>query len=248
MIIFFLFIVVSLLKYNIGPGKKIIFDLIKEVNFLSLVKYTYEYTLPHTYKEVLPWFWGVYDWLGVTYPRIVHRVINWIILLSIIGWILKIISYTKDSIFKKDTYLVIFYFLVVSLFFYGGISVYDWYLWSYSKFPLGVQGRYFFPLISVIMMIILSGWNFFLTKLRLGKTSSLILLIFIILLNIYAQYLILNTYYNLDSLENVYLQISQYKPFLFKSYTVFPLILLYLLLLLFTIFRISKEYYKNRLN
>ena len=57
-------------------------QFLAKVNLPSLSKYTREYTISHTISEVLPWYWGIYDWLGVTYPRIVHRIINRLVIIA----------------------------------------------------------------------------------------------------------------------------------------------------------------------
>ena len=59
-------------------------------------QYFMSYALPHLYREVMPWYWGVFDWLGITYPRIVHRIINWLVLVAIIGLIWGILKRLLD--------------------------------------------------------------------------------------------------------------------------------------------------------
>jgi hypothetical protein len=77
-------------KYLLSSYTGIFFQFLGDVNIYSLFKFTWEYTIPHTIREVLPWYWGIYDWLGVTYPRIVHRIINRIIFVSLLGLLLCI--------------------------------------------------------------------------------------------------------------------------------------------------------------
>ena len=41
--------------------------------------------LVQSYRLILPWYWGVFRWLSLTYPRLVHRVINVITLVGLAG-------------------------------------------------------------------------------------------------------------------------------------------------------------------
>jgi len=206
-----------LYRLNIGPFS-LISRFINILDFQSLIKFTWEYTLPHTYKEVMPWYWGIYDWLGVTYPRIVHRIINWVVLFSGVGfgvWIIKII---KERAFKEKKVQAIFFLIFSHLIFFLGISFYDWLSWYSQKYPLGVQGRYFFPLISSHMVILLLGWeSLFPDKWSLKELGIKILGIFMVMLNFFALHTVARTYYDISTCQNFLWQASQYKPWFFKG-------------------------------
>ncbi|OGG32018.1 hypothetical protein A3I51_03975 [Candidatus Gottesmanbacteria bacterium RIFCSPLOWO2_02_FULL_38_8] len=176
------------------------------------------YAFPHLYREVLPWYWGVYNWLGVTYPRIVHRIINWLILLSLIGFIFFFIR-NRQKINRWPVNGII-YLLFANLAFFLGVYLFDWlqFVESGFKFHLGVQGRYFFPLIISHLLFILIGWRelFQIFPLLLPLATKL-LVVLMFILHWYALYLIALTYYDLSLLSVFIIQASQYKPWFFKG-------------------------------
>lgn len=212
-----------------------------EFKMNSFLKYTWEYTLPHTYREVLPWYWGVYDWLGVTYPRIVYRIINSIIFLSIIGFIIWLISVVRKRLWRDRNIQGIFFVLFVNFCYFIAISVYDWLSWYQTGFQLGVQGRYFFPLISTQMCIILIGFQGISpNKWKLKKTSMLVLGILMIFFNFYGLYTVAKSYYDVSNLQKFLWQVSQYKPFFAKSNFLIAFFILYLLSLVIFLYKYIK--------
>ncbi len=198
----FIFTLESITKFNIG----------------SFIKFTWEYSLSHTYREVLPWYWGVYDWLGATYPRIVYRIINGITMVSLIGFIIWFISILRRRLWRNKNIQGIFFLIGISLFYFIAIVVYDWLSWFQSGFQLGVQGRYFFPLISIHMIIIMLGWVSLIPNRRSLRDAGLKFLgLLMIILNAYAFYFFSSIYYNVLSLQKFIIQASQYKPWIIKG-------------------------------
>lgn len=226
----------------------VIHDFLLEFNFPSYVKYFFEYTLPHTYREVLPWYWGVFDWLGVTYPRLVHRIINIIIFITGIGFIfwLRKLKDKKRNIKQNRMLLGIIYLLAVSLVYFLALSTYDWMSWYKSGYQLGIQGRYFFPTIIIHMIILLTGWTYIIPKKMQVKLFSVKLLgLLMIVLNFYGLYTIIKTYYDVSSLSTLLLQMSQYKPSPVKGSVLVILAVLYLLSLGIFLFNLLTDKLKQ---
>lgn len=210
-----------LFQLRSGPASIIVVfqNNLNLANLANLAKFTATYTLPHTIKEVMPWYWGIYDWLGVTYPRIVHRIINRMVLLALIGCLLSIKSIFNTSFWqKKENQALLFLFTTAFLLFIA-ISFYDWLSWYSSGYQLGVQGRYFFPVISVQMIILLLGWEKLLLLFipRLRNIGIKILGTSMMLLNLIGVWTISKTYYDLSSFSNFISQASQYKPWFTKG-------------------------------
>lgn len=221
-------IVISQINIGIVPVVKHLIDMFDIGSFL---KYSREYTLTHTYSEVLPWYWGVYDWLGVTYPRTVHRTINYILLFSGIGIIRFTYNVLKRKQYFNNRYQAGLFLLITALLFFLGVSIYDWQLWYVSSFQLGVQGRYFFPLISIQMLILLIGWREMFSILpALLSTATKILAFLMVMLNWFALYTVAGTYYSLSTFSEFIIQASQYKPWFFKGGFLAGLIILALTL------------------
>lgn len=195
----------------------LISSFIQRFNLPSFARFFREYTLVHTYREVLPWYWGIYDWLGVTYPRIIHRAINIIIALSGLGFL----KAGYGCISRKRTHdkkLVppVVFLLFTNLVYFMGISIFDWSNWYGSSYVLGVQGRYFFPLLYSHMLLLFMGWqNLFPQRYR--PAGMKILGVLMIGLNVYALYTVAHTYYDLSNVSIFINQASQYKPWFVKN-------------------------------
>lgn len=225
---------------------------IKHFELSSFLQYTKEYTVSHTIREVMPWYWGVYKWLGVTYPRFIHRIINRIVFISLAGFSIWFIH----SILKRKWHsrqIQSIYFLLFSFGVYSfAISVYDWLSWKSSGFQLGVQGRYYFPFISVQMLCLMLGWQFlFPKKWGLKQKSMSLLGILMMILNVYALFFISSSYYTLLPFQKFIEQASQYKPYIVKGNFLILILGVYLLsVLIFTFqwLKFSLKFDKHKSN
>lgn len=239
-ILVFLLAILYLYLTRFGP---FIFTLesINKFNIGSFIKFTWEYSLPHTYREVLPWYWGVYDWLGVTYPRVVYRIINGITLVSFIGFIFWLISILRRRLWRNKNIQGIFFLIGISLFYFIAIVVYDWLSWFQSGFQLGVQGRYFFPLISVQMLVVIIGITKLVSyKLKLQNVCLLILSFIMIFFNFYGMYTVAQTYYDIFNIQRFLWQVSQYKPYYAKAPFIISIFILYFLTLILFLYKYIK--------
>ncbi|KKS98612.1 MAG: hypothetical protein UV73_C0001G0133 [Candidatus Gottesmanbacteria bacterium GW2011_GWA2_43_14] len=199
------------------------FPLVKEVaeNFdlRSFLKFSQEYTLPHSYREVLPWYWGIFNWLGVTYPRIVHRIINRVLFVSIAGFVIYLIAIWRNKKLNSPQVQTLFFYLTAFFIFVLSISVYDWYSWQKSSYVLGIQGRYFLSFIPVQMAVVLTGWGqLFSFRKKLKIWSSYILSLAMIILNYVALITVSASYYSFSDARTFIIQASQYKPFFAKGF------------------------------
>lgn len=215
----------------------IIFErFMSNMNISSLIRYFWEYTIPHTVKEVLPWYWGIYDWLGVTYPRSIHKIINRILMLAVLGLIIFIYRIIRKKIFKEKLIQVLFFLIIANLIYFISLSFFDWSSWYTTTYQLGIQGRYFFPLISVHMLILLIGWRALLPKIgNIKSWGTLLLGILMIIFNFYAFYLVASIYYDTSNLSKFILQASQYKPWFLKDGFLITYLLGYLIILIIEI-------------
>ncbi len=172
------------------------------------------WTLKHTYAEVLPWYWGVFDWLGVTLPPVVYRVINRVILIAVLGFILKIIFSIKKRDWSKNTQVVAF-MVGFALFYFAVLTWWDWGHFKSVGFSLGIQGRYFLPAVFPHMLIIFIGL-LTLTPIKFKKYIASLLAIGMITLNLISLYVVAHAYYDTNNLYNFLIQSSQYKSVLIK--------------------------------
>lgn len=216
-------------------------DIIKQFNFASFFKFSREYTLSHTFREVLPWYWGVYRWLSLTYPRFIYRIINRVLLLSAIGLIIWLASISKKDNRRDRKIWAILFISLCEIVYFLAISVYDWLSWSKSTFVLGVQGRYFFPFISINSVLILVGWySLFPRMWNLKVWSIKLLAIGTIVLNAYAFIWVISSYYDVSSLTRFIIQASQYKPMFLKGNFLIGILAVFTISLILLIYRIIR--------
>ncbi len=176
------------------------------------------WTFWHTYHEILPWYWGVYRWLSLTYPRPIHRIINWTVLLAGFGVMITL----GKSIRNKQTLVLrsnLFFLIYASLIYFLSITFYDFIFFKTHGFSFGVQGRYFFPVIVAHMALLLVGFVSIaeLLKMLLRNLNIKVLGLFMIILHVYAQWYVVRSYYDASSLKIFFNQASQYKPYFLKS-------------------------------
>lgn len=172
-------------------------------------------TMKRTLRETLPWYFGVYKWLSLTLPPLVYRIINRILILSMIGlvvWIFKLMQLRK---FDQQAKVLIFLgYSAISYF--GALTLFDWLFYKYHGFYFGIQGRYFFPTIIAHISLVFVG------LLKLSPKSfkrwvAAILVLATIIFNYFSLFWIASHYYNMESLQTFIIQASQYKPEIFKG-------------------------------
>lgn len=225
--------------YSFDPGPKRADMNINLFNFLySAIK--------HTYAETLPWYWGVFNWLGVTLPRDANRIINRILLISFIGfgiWIYK--NYRK---FNQEKMMVVFLALS-SLIYYLAVTYYNYLFTLAHTFSFGIQGRYFFPLITAHMGIILIGLISLIPQkyIKLERLFLLLITTLSISLNFVGIYTIITSYYDTSGLNSLIIQMSQYKPSYFKGQNLINLFVIYLVTLSILIrFLFKSAFFKTK--
>ncbi len=172
-------------------------------------------TAKHTYREVIPWYWGVFRWLSLTYPRPVHRVINWTLVLATLGifYALYQSHFRKTNVPAKNLWFLI----CTSCMYFMAITTFDYFFTIAHGFSIGVQGRYFFPTIVPHMALILIGVITLISKLSLKNQLIKLLGLAMITLHTYAFYFVSSSYFSYKSLATFFIQASQYKPWFFKS-------------------------------
>ena len=186
------------------------------------------YTAQHTFREVLPWYWGVFRWLSLTLPRWVNQVMMRILLIAGIGLAIKCYRKKFDQGFWLIIWSAAVYFL--ALFFWDFQQVRN------SGFPFGIQGRYYFPVIVPHMVLLVMG---------LRQITNYLLLItdyWFIALNWIAFYWVTASYYDTSGFKTFIIQASQYKPDFAKGAWLAAVLFLYAILtLIFSIKLLKNE-------
>ena len=204
------------------------------------------WTVRHTIAEVVPWYWGVFKWLGVALPRGVNRIINRFCIIAVIGLFIKIIAIFKKREFNRQN-LAIFVLVFFTLYYFIVLMIWDYFFRIGHGFSLGFQGRYYFPTIAPHMILLLIGFislvpqTFDHLKNSLAKTLVLLM----VLLNFIGLYTLTNSHYDLSNLKNFLTQVSQYKPYLYKSPFLVFLSIIYLSILVLFLFNLVKYQLKK---
>lgn len=180
---------------------------------LSFITYLSE-KIPQLYRETLPWYWGVFKWLGVVLPLSALRAIKVVLVLSGIG----LVQYTAGKIHKRrretrDWQLLFLAFS--SIWFAAWLLVWDYTLIRSIGFSHGIQGRNFFPNIAPHMLLVVFGLWQLTTKYQRHIIKALVLAI--VVLNFIALKTVLGSYYDLLPVRTFIIQASQYKPWFFKG-------------------------------
>lgn len=256
-----------------------------KVNILEHIKWSLEVT----YRQTLPWYWGVFRWLSLTLPRWVNRIQMSLLLISGIGiglhfidsiWRNYLLTDKKDpgsglltrlsgmtrKVVKDEKNLLFMIYCVVIYFL--AIIIWDWLHRMGKGFSFGVQGRYFFPVITAHMSILLIGFLFFgqfvysraiklvgfcnhrktqisyglkITLIKLNNYLLSIIGVWFVILNSIAIWTVSNSYFDHSNMQSFIIQVSQYKPLIFKSSWWYLWLGVYLLSSIFVLFLIVRN-------
>lgn len=176
------------------------------------------WTLQHTYAEVLPWYWGIYKWLSLSLPHQVYSIINRVLLLAVVGIFIYIIRIIKKR--KINPYdLSIFYLIFTSVTYFSSLLVWDYFFRAKNNFSFGIQGRYYFPIVQAEIVILFVGLiEIFKIILKRNYYFALFALTVVMLFfNDYSLSYVAASYYNSANLIDFINHLSSYKPDFLKG-------------------------------
>jgi len=176
-------------------------------NFLEFVKFS----INKFYAQNMVWYWGLFKWLGIVLPRIWWWIANRLALLSGIGLLIGIFRTFRQTKGMKANLPIIFLAGACATYMFAIF----WFDWQYAKgvgYSIGVQARYYFPVISTQLSIMLYGLLAYSWNKNSQIMISRIVLLFFVALQIAGMYTLLSSYYDLTSISSFITQASQYKP------------------------------------
>lgn len=177
---------------------------------LSLILEHLQFTFNHTYREVLPWYWGVFRWLSLALPGSLRKITNVITIFSFGSFVVYFFRLKK---FSEEFWLKGFMFFSLLTYFLA-LTAFDFGFRQAHGFSFGIQGRYFFPVAVVVSMIIIDGMGLLFE--RITKGVYLVSLdTGMILFNVLTFFYLMFTYYE-KSFPGFFIQASQYKPLWLK--------------------------------
>lgn len=148
-------------------------------------------------------FWGFFGWLNVAMPKYIYGLFGFVFIVGIIGWFLK---RSKNYFSEKQKHIFIF-FLIIMILYTSFIFLYD-ILYFVKGGGFGIQGRYFLPLLPLLLIFVLQGFMFYGKKL---KVFFLMLSISIFILSQIYMYTTISIfyykgYYMVSPLTNTYIK------------------------------------------
>lgn len=173
--------------------------------------------LLRTYRETLAWYWGVYHWLGLVSPLWILRLIKLLMGVSIVGSIWY--AWKHKTEWKKETHRPWIWAIGQNLLYIGALIAWEATNVARMGFGHGLQGRYFFPLISLHMAILLAGWWSLGVKKIARWIPTLIATIFSGF-NLFMLWYVLGSYYHKSPISQFVIELSQYKPEIAKWPTI----------------------------
>lgn len=200
-------------------------------------------TLTRTARETVPWYWGVFNWLGVGLPIEVLRVINRVLIALGVGIFIRLIIAIKKH--REEDYIFIF-LVLSSLIYFIGIVVYNYLFFASHNFSFGLQGRYFFPVIVAHVALLIYGLEALIpTKfIKLREWAIKVLGLGMITVNLIVFGILINSYYDWSDFNTLLIQMSQYKPSYFKGYWLYfwsILFIIYLIIWIYKYLRIKND-------
>lgn len=172
--------------------------------------------LKHTVAETIPWYWGVFNWLGVTLPRWTNQIQARILIISGFGVLFYFYKQIKErKIFKQKNLKIIFLFGTAVLYYFA-IIFWDYFFRKTQGFSFGLQGRYFFPTISCHLILIILGLISLVPK-KFKALAVKILCLWWFAFQLIGLATAALSYYQLWPLSVFLNQASQYKPAVFKG-------------------------------
>ncbi len=174
------------------------------------------WTLRHTFREVFPWYWGVFRWLSLSLPRIVNRVINRVVAFALLGLIIYIFRIIKNRKIRfKDTAL--FFLVYITVIYFLVITAWDYLFYLTRGFSFGIQGRYFFPIITVHIALLIFAFLGFTLRKNIQLIVLTIVAFFTIIIHEISLFHVLFSYFSKSSISTLFITASQYKPWFFKA-------------------------------
>lgn len=176
------------------------------------------WTVKHTVAEVLPWYWGVFNWLGVVLPRWVNRVLMRLLAVAGIGLAVYSGRLIRRRRIGSADIKIAFIFWSAAIY-YLLLLIWDWSFTRQNGFPFGFQGRYYFPVIGSHLILLTLGIEQLvsLVNKRWIKPALALLMVWFVFLQWQALVLVASSYFDLSSIRSFVTQASQYKPWFAKG-------------------------------
>lgn len=182
---------------------------------LSFLEFSKGYLRTHL-TEMPVWYWGVFKWFGLTLPKPFWWLATRVLALAAIGIVIGVWREHKAKKLSNLSKFVIFA-LGANLIYAGALFWFDWQFYQQFGRSLGLQARYYIPLLSTQLALIYLGIKNLTANVRYSGFLVSGLLIFFLSMHLAGFYTQLSGYYDFTSFTNFIDQLSQYKPWYAKG-------------------------------
>jgi hypothetical protein len=195
--------------------------------------------LKHTIAETIPWYWGVFNWLGVVLPKWVYQVQARLLIVAAFGLAVYFFKQIKEKKIKKINNLKLIFLIGSAGIYYFSIITWDYFFRQVHPHSFGIQGRYFFPTIGAHMILMALGLISLVPK-NHQAISLKILNSWWLVFSLIGLLTAINAYYQTWPIYTFLNQVSQYKPSVFKTNGIVVISFSYLLCLIFLLVKMFK--------
>ncbi len=166
-------------------------------------------------SELVVWYWGVFKWTTIIVPRLWWWSGIRMILLSVLGLGYSLYRVLRSKNFEFSHKLIIFA-SAANIIYVSALVYYDWNYYHLSGRSLGFQARYFMPLLSTQLFLIVEGLRSFTTKIHVNKIILGMIFTYFLTLQLVSVYTVAGSYYDTSNIASFIAQASQYKPVYFQ--------------------------------
>lgn len=167
-------------------------------------------------REMIVWYWGIFKWTTVLLPKPFWWLANRILFLAIGSSAFHIIWNAAHRKFDWLDRVTLFAY-GANVIYIGALFWFDWQFYQQYGKSLGMQARYYMPLLTLQMFIILHGITSLGWIKPIKKWLRRGLIIFFLGLQLAGIYTLISSYYDLSSFNVLISQMSQYKPWFAKG-------------------------------
>ena len=166
--------------------------------------------------EMPVWYWGVFKWFGLVLPRPWWWIATRLLLLAGIGVLIHFYQDFKKRVFSVESRIML-WIIGANLIYVLALLWFDWQFYQMLGRSLGLQARYYMPLLISQMLILLYGLMNLAKNRIVQEYIRRIVVVFFFTMFLAGIYVQLSGYYDFTSITTFIDQISQYKPFYAKG-------------------------------
>lgn len=171
----------------------------------------------HTHLREMPvWYWGVFKWFGLVLPRPWWWLATRLLALATLG---AVVHFYRDWRHRKLSFesKVFLWIAGANITYVAALMWFDWQFYQMLGRSLGLQARYYMPLLVAQMIFLLYGLQSLVSKAIYLEYIRVGLLLFFVSMFLAGLYVQLSGYYDLTNTKIFIDQISQYKPWYAKG-------------------------------